>query len=306
MSGVATDEQHRSGHHHGPVQIDEAGWAELVAQTELEGELLLGFLTSTVGRVVELRGAAPPVRRVLDIGSGPGVGTCELARLFPEALVVAVDSSPAMLDRARQRAEARGLDARVRTHVAEVPGGLDGLDRVELIWASMSLHHIGDEVTALRALGELLEPSGLIAIAENADPMSVLPEQLDVGRPGLGDRLDRAGAKGFAAMRERLTGAVPSADLPSMLSSAGLEVVSSQLAYERFDAPLPEAARRVVLGHLRRVREHLADYLDDDDREALDVLSDADEPRGVMRRPDVFVVASRQILIARRTADALT
>jgi len=306
VSGVTTDGQYWEGHHHGHVQIDEAGWRELAAQTELEGELLVGFVTSTVGRVVELRGAAPPVRRVLDIGSGPGVGTCELARLFPEALVVAVDSSPAMLDRAGQRAVSRGLDARVRTHVAELPGGLDGLERVELIWASMSLHHIGDEVTALRTLGELLEPSGLIAIAENAEPMSVLPENLDVGRPGLGDRLDRAGAKWFAAMREGLTGAVPSADLPSMLSSAGFEVVSSQLAYERFDAPLSEAARRVVLGHLRRVREHLADYLDDEDLEALDVLSDAENPSGVMRRPDVFVVASRQILIARRTADVLT
>jgi SAM-dependent methyltransferase len=306
VGGVSTDGEHRAGHHHGPVQIDEAGWRELAAQTELEGELLLGFLTSTVGRVVELRGAAPPVRRVLDIGSGPGVGTCELARLFPEALVVAVDSSPAMLDRARQRAEARGLDTRVTTRLAELPGGLDGLERAELIWASMSLHHIGDEVTALRALRDLLEPSGLIAIAENAGPMSVLPEHLDLGRPGLDDRLDRAGTKWFTAMREGLTGAVPSADLSSMLISAGFEVVSSQLAYERFDAPLSDAARRVALGHLRRVRGHLADYLDDDDLDALDMLSDADDPRGVMRRADVFVVASRQILIARRTASALT
>ena len=30
----------------------------------------------------------------------------------------------------------------------------------------MSLHHVGDEINALRVLGDLLEPSGLLAIAE--------------------------------------------------------------------------------------------------------------------------------------------
>ena len=94
--------EHHGAHGHGHVHLDEADWEKFAAQTELEGEVLLGFVTGTVGWVTELRGPdAPAVRAVLDVGSGPGVGTCELARLFPEAQVVAVDSSPAMLDRAR-------------------------------------------------------------------------------------------------------------------------------------------------------------------------------------------------------------
>jgi len=161
------------------------------------------------------------------------------------------------------------------------------------------LHHVGDEVLALRVLRDLLEPSGLIAIAERAEPMRVLPDDLDVGRPGLADRLDRAGAAWFAAMREGLAGAVPSTDLSSMLTSAGLEMVGSRLTRERFDAPLSDDARRVVLGHLRRVRERPHEHLDDDDLRALDVLIDVDDPRGVMHRSDVFVAASRQIQIAR-------
>ncbi len=93
-------------HHHGPVHLDEADWQEFAAQTELEGEMLIGFVTGTVGRVKALRGPeAPQVHRVLDIGSGPGVGTCELARLFPGAHVVAVDGSPAMLSRVTRRAD---------------------------------------------------------------------------------------------------------------------------------------------------------------------------------------------------------
>ena len=61
-----------------------------------------------------------------------------------------------------------------------------------MIWASMSLHHVGDEVAALRVLHEMLEPSGLLAIAEMAGPMRVLPDDLDVARPGLAGRLDDA------------------------------------------------------------------------------------------------------------------
>jgi SAM-dependent methyltransferase len=286
-------------HQHGHVHLDEADWEKFAEQTELEGEVLVGFVTGTVERLNELRNPdAPPVHRVLDVGSGPGVGSCELARLFPEAHVVAVDGSPAMLDRAKQRAEERGLAARVSTHLAELPGGLDGVEPVDVIWASMSLHHVGDEVAALRVLRDHLEPSGLIALAEMAGPTRVLPDDLDIGRPGLADRLERAGTTWFAAMREGLADAVPSADLPSMVSAAGFDVVDSWVARERFDAPLSDIARQMVLGHLRRSRGQLEQLLDAEDLSALDVLVDDNDPRGVMRRPDVFVAASRQILIA--------
>ena len=88
-------------HGHGHVHLDEGDWEALAVDAELEGELLLGFVTDTARWIDELRGPdAPPVRRVLDIGSGPGVGTCELARRFPDAHVIAVDGSPAMLERA--------------------------------------------------------------------------------------------------------------------------------------------------------------------------------------------------------------
>jgi SAM-dependent methyltransferase len=300
VADVATHQNHPA--HHSHVRLDEADWEAFAAQTELEGELLLGFVTGTVELVKELRGPdASPVRRVLDIGSGPGVGTCELARLFPEAQVVAVDGSPAMLDRARQRADEHGLGGRIRTHPAELPGGIEGLEPVDVIWASMSLHHVGDEVALLRALHHLLEPGGIIAIAEHAGPMRVLPDRLDVGRPGLAERLAGAGATWFAAMREGLKDAVPSSDVSSMLSSAGFDVVGSRVVHQRFEAPLSDAARQVILGHLRRTRTQLEGLLDGDDLDAVDVLTDDHDPRGVLRRTDVFVDASREIVLARST-----
>jgi SAM-dependent methyltransferase len=296
---VATH-QHHPAHHHGPVHLDEAEWSEFADQTEIEGELLIGFVTGTAQRTKELRGPdAPPVRRLLDIGSGPGVGTCELARLFPEAEVVAVDGSPATLARARQRADEHGLGERITPYLAELPGGLDGLGPVDVIWASMSLHHVGDEIALLRLLHDLLEPAGVIAIAELAEPMRVLPDDLDVGRPGLAERLAGAGQRWFAAMREGLADAVPSTDLASMLTLADFDVLDARVVRQHFDAPLADAARQVVLGHLRRTRKRLEELLDDDDLQAIDVLTDEDDPRGVMRRSDVFVAASREIVIAR-------
>ncbi len=288
-------------HHHGHVHLDEADWEDLAADTEREGELFLAFVTDTMGWVSRLRGpGAPPVRRVLDIGSGPGVGTGELARVFPDAQVVAVDSSPAMLDRARERAALGEPDGRIQFLLAELPGGLDGVEPVEVIWASMSVHHVGDEVAALRVLHDVLAPSGLIAIAELAEPMRVLPDDLDLGRPGLADRLERAMGDWFASMRDGLEGTAPSADLETMLTAAGLHSVGARFIRERLDAPLSPEARRVALGHVRRTRHQLGDRLDAEDLATLDVLSDVDDPRGVMHRPDARLVSSRQIHIARR------
>jgi SAM-dependent methyltransferase len=296
---------HPHGHQHGAVHLDEAHWAAFAEHAEEEGELLLAFVTDAARWIEELRGpGAPPVRRVLDVGSGPGVGTCELARLFPDADVVAVDGSGVMLERAAARAAAQGLEGRVATHLAELPRGLDDLAAVDLVWASMSLHHVGDETEALAALRDVLAPGGLVAVAEVAEPMRVLPDDLDVGRPGLADRLSRAGAAWFEAMRAGLPDSVPSSDLPSMLAAAGLDVVGARVAHQRLDPPLPERARHFAVRHVAQLRHQLDGLLDADDLRALDALGDADDPRSAPRRPDLFLEASRQIVVARRPPGA--
>jgi SAM-dependent methyltransferase len=285
---------------HPHVHLDEADWDAMAEHNELEGEVLLAFVTDTAAEVLTVRGdGGPVVGRVLDVGSGAGVGTCELARIFPEAEVVAVDSSSGMLERAARRAAALGLDARVRTVHAEVPDGVADLGPADVIWASMSLHHVGDEVAALRALGAALAPGGVLAIAELGDPMQVLPDDLDVGRPGLADRLVEAGAAWFAAMRDGLPDVVPSADLPTMVRAAGLEVVVARHVTEQLGPPLSADGRRLAVEHLRRSNGRLAASLDDDDLRTLDVLTDPDDPRSLHQRPDAVIVASRQIVIAR-------
>lgn len=285
-------------HHH--VHLDEADWLASVEHAELEGQVLLAFVTDTAERIRALRGSdARPIRRVLDIGSGPGVGTCELARIFPQAEVVAVDSSPAMLERVARRLADLGLDGRARTHMADLPGCIAHLAPADVIWASMSLHHVGDEVAALRAMGAVLAPDGLLAVAESGDAMRVLPAHLDVGRPGFADRLDQAAATWFAAMRDGLPGAVASAELSSMMREAGLTIVADDTATEHQGPPVSADTRQVALGYLARSRDHLGPYLDDDDVATLGVLTDPGDPRSVQHRPDVLIDASRRIVIAR-------
>jgi SAM-dependent methyltransferase len=274
-----------------------------VSRVELEGEVLVGFVTDAAAWIAEVRGpAASPVRRILDVGSGPGVGTCELAARFPEAEVVAVDSSPEMLERAAERAKEQGVAARVRTHLAELPDGLDEVEPADVIWASMSLHHVGDEVGALRGLRGVLDPQGVLAISERHGPVRALPGDLDLGDPAFVDRLDEAAASWFAAMRDDLPGSVASIELPAMVAAAGFDVVVDRVAEQRFDPPLPDKARRVVLGQFSGMRDRLQPYLPAADLQALDILADPEDPRGVARRADLFLDVSRRVVIARPSA----
>jgi trans-aconitate methyltransferase len=190
--------------------LDEADWSTMVDRAEREGERFVAVVRQATAWAKDARSVAPgthPVRRVLDVGSGPGVGTCELAVLFPEAIVVAVDASHAMLTRAAARAARHGLAARVTTYRAELPDGIEGTDavaalgRADVVWASLSLHHVRDQPRALRALHTLVDPQGVVAIVELDDPDHDRPD--DTADP------------------------TPITDLPAMLAAAGFDVARS-------------------------------------------------------------------------------
>jgi SAM-dependent methyltransferase len=291
-------EQHQQHehHHHGHVHLDEAHWAAYAEKTEREGEVLIDFVHTTADRLTKVH--PEPIHRIVDVGSGPGVAACALAVRFPKATVLAVDSSPAMLERATNRAIRLGVQDRFRTLAAELPDGLSGVQPADLIWASMSLHHVGDEVAALRVLRSLLAPGGVIAIAEFGDPTRSLPYDLGFGEPGLADRLLEAQRTWFASMRAGLPNAVESADLPTMVERAGLRVVDQQLVRVRIDPPLTAIAREWVVGNYERTLEQFGESLQVADKAALSTLLTASDPRSLMQRADIFVEASRQIVFA--------
>ncbi|MFC4960504.1 class I SAM-dependent methyltransferase [Streptomyces mauvecolor] len=284
---------HGNGHDRGDVD-----WEAMAAVLVNSGELQLPVLRRTAARLSELLAPEQEVRRVLDVGSGPGVMTCVLAETFADAEVVAVDGAPALLDHTLARAERLGVGERVAVRHAELPEGLEGggLGAADLVWSSKAVHHLGDQQGALDALAGALNPGGLLAVAEGGLPLRCLPRDIGIGRPGLLARLDAAQEHWFEIMRAELPGSTTLVeDWPAMLRRAGLTRAGSFTLLLDLPAPLGEQARTFLHAQLSRLRETMSESLDAEDRKTLDVLLDADAPEGILRRPDAFLLAATTV-----------
>ncbi|MEW9515611.1 class I SAM-dependent methyltransferase [Streptomyces tubercidicus] len=292
------------GHHHRHDSV-HPDWEVLGPDLERGAELYTPLYEQAAAWLREsATGVAGPgtggVRRVLDIGSGPGVVSCLLARAFPDAEVVAVDATEALLERARDRAGRVGLGDRVHTQLAEVPAGLDALGGADLIWSSRALHHVGDQRAAVAALAGHLRPGGLLAIAEGGLAPRFLPRDPGIGRPGLQSRLDAAGEEWFTEMRAVLPDAADETeDWPAFLADAGLRAPCTRSFLLDLPAPLSADARAHLVATLTRAREMYGDRLDEDDRSTLARLTDPEDAAGLIRRPDAFFLSAQTIHTAR-------
>ncbi|MCA6091202.1 class I SAM-dependent methyltransferase [Streptomyces sp. SCA3-4] len=274
--------------------MNDFDWAAMADLLEREGEAHGPYVDQALE---QLRHLTP--RRILDIGSGPGVAACRLAAAFPLAEVTAVDGAPELLTRATERAERLGV--RLRTEVAGFPEGLDGLAPADLVWTGQVVHHVGDQQDALARLAGLLEPDGVLAVVEGGLPARWLPRDIGFGRPGLQDRLGAAMAERFSRMRAELPGSVAVVeDWAGMLRTAGLTDVRSKTFLVDRPAPLDRDARQSVRQMLQRHRTVLDGVLDADDVATIERLLDPADPAGVDRRPDVFLLTAKTVHFGRR------
>ena len=296
--------EHHDDHRHDHL-FDEAKWSAIAEATEEQGEVLSSFVATAIDWVSEIRGAdTPDVEHIIDVGCGPGIAATAFAKAFPTAIVTAADSSPGMLARASARAQRLGVSDRVRTIEAQMPDGIAALGPADVVWASMALHHVGDEVAALRQMRSALRPGGLVVIAEfppGEGLMSIASPSIEAEAPGLWPRLRTASNEWFALMRASLPQSKTSRPLEEMVNEAGLELVGSRVDRMHLDAPLSDAARRVATNlAIGLARRQLATFLAPDDLAHLDALSDTNDPRCVRNRDDVSLDAAQLILIARR------
>ncbi|MFI8519685.1 class I SAM-dependent methyltransferase [Streptomyces sp. NPDC085481] len=295
--GHGPKDGHGHGHHHDGTHLD---WAELAPLLTRQAETQSPLYAEAAAWLASLAPAGQ-VRRILDVGSGPGVVTALLAEAFPGAEVVAVDATPELLALARERAEARGLGDRVGTLRAELPADFGRLGNADLIWASNSLHHIGDQRAALAAFAGVLNPGGLIALAEGGLPARHLPWNAGIGRPGLEARIDAANADWFGEMRAGLPDSKEEVDdWPELLTGAGLTPSGTRSFLSDIPAPVPPAVREQLVAHYGRLREGLAERLADDDRAAVDRLLDPADPLSLHRRPDLYLLTARTVHTARK------
>jgi SAM-dependent methyltransferase len=116
------------------------------------------------------------VRRVLDVGCGPGTN----APRFAEAEYVGVDINQRYLQIARSRHSGRFVEADL------VTADLASLGKFDTILVNSFLHHLPDDAVRriLQQLERLLDPDGRVHLLE-----LVLPEQHSI--PRLMARLDR-------------------------------------------------------------------------------------------------------------------
>jgi SAM-dependent methyltransferase len=249
----------------------------------------------------------------VDVGCGGGGMTLALAAALGErGQVVAVDAEPGLLTAVRAELAARppaqrlarvGLVeadlgkgvAPLRAALAEATGSAASAD---LVWASASVHHVGDQQAAVDALASLLGPGGRLALAEGGLPARHLPWDLGLGEPGLEERLDTAGDRWFARMRDELPGSVR---MPygwtEALRRAGLVDVTTRSTIRERPAPMPEADRHQLADRFVRWVDRIrpTGFLDAADLAVWDRLLDPDDPAWLGHRTDVFRLTVRSV-----------
>ncbi len=286
-------------HSHGD-SFDSARFAALL---EVEGELSSGLVEEAISVCAGLFGdAGVQVRRVIDLGCGPGVGTALLTRAFRSASVLAVDGSRAMLDRAEARATRLGHAGRVETRKLDLDEDLARLGRCDLAWAAMAIHHVDDEVATLRRIRSLLDSRGLVCVLERADPTFIRFAD-DLGHPGIWDRLEAARAEWFESVRDRMPGAMNAEAYPSMLAAAGLQLVVDRTLVDTLEAPPDAATHQFIAGQLEQTVTDLASVATETDLHALRTFVERTPSFPEGRWHGTTITSSRKLLIARPTGD---
>ncbi len=96
---------------------------------------------------------------ILDIGCGPGNSTAQLQEAFPHAHIVGIDSSEAMLEKARLTHPALSFQSCV------VPDELDKLGKFDLVFSNACLHWIPDHARLLPSiLTKSVQAGGCLAV----------------------------------------------------------------------------------------------------------------------------------------------
>lgn len=166
--------------------------------------------------------------RILDVGCGPGTITLDLARLAKAGSVIGLDRSDAVIGEARAAGRQAGL-----TNLDFTVGDVYALEyetaAFDVVHAHQLLQHLSDPIAALREMGRVCKPEGVVA-ARDSDYAGftwwpAVPE-LDEWL-----RLYREVARG--------NGAEPDAGrrLKNWALAAGLDVVSSTAGVWCFSSP---------------------------------------------------------------------
>ncbi|NTW68847.1 MAG: class I SAM-dependent methyltransferase [Chlorobiaceae bacterium] len=147
--------------------------------------------------------------QALEAGCGTGLVTMEIAPLVKE--LTAIDTSPEMLNVLQEKIRSLGV-SNIEPALLDLSSPSVTFEReksFDLIYSSMTLHHIGDTAGFLKRIVTLLAPGGSVAIAD-----------LESEDGHFHDNPDEEVHHGFDRT-----------DLTSLMNAAGLQGVSFDTIY---------------------------------------------------------------------------
>ncbi len=239
--------------------------------------------------------------RLLDLGCGPGIGTVELAKRFPSASIIAIDASSEMLEVASRRVEQQGVGDRVELVLGDFDRDLRQLlEPVDLVWASLSLHHTTDSAAALAHAVQLVNPGGRIVVNEFGTHLGAWPDSAAVVTKGIWARFSQASA---TSRIEHLGHDPASTDWEQLLKSLLLDEVRAIEHQIHYPPTLDSSQRRWLTRYLSRALNRCASAMDASDVAAMEELLDPSHPDGVELSSDVRIEISRVIYTGVRASD---
>ena len=231
----------------------------------------LRFVRRSAERLVELAAVAPGAR-VLDVATGTGfVALAAAAQAGAGGSVTGIDLSPAMLERARRKAAAAGLDVSFQVGDAERLEFADGA--FDLVLCASSLFFVPDMIGAVREWRRVLAPGGRAAFS------SYGPAFLEPGKGLWAACLRRHGSEAPFPPVQRLGQPARCEELLRLGGFADLEVREEQLGYhatagQRWEEIAAGAEGAPLLAMALEARERIR-------TEHLSELAAAGEARGV-------------------------
>ena len=125
---------------------------------EWDSQLYLRFEQERTQPSLDLASRIPleAPREIVDLGCGPGNSTRVLRQRWPDARIVGLDSSPKMIERARQSS------SDIEWRVADIQTWFEP-DRFDLVFANASLQWVADHETLMHRLVDSLKPAAVLA-----------------------------------------------------------------------------------------------------------------------------------------------
>jgi trans-aconitate methyltransferase len=107
---------------------------------------------------------------VVDLGCGPADVSVRFARAFPNARLVGVDASEAMLSLARDRVHTAGLGARVTFEQRHLPDDSMAVERFDVAISNSLLHHLLDPQVLWHTIASCTTPAAAVFVMDLCRP----------------------------------------------------------------------------------------------------------------------------------------